>query len=84
MKNKKDIINYLVLVGAIVVAFICDTDVIKICSVLFFLSFVIVKEILYFLERRRIENDFKDDVQKQFEAIKRDLNKINLHFLNKR
>ena len=78
MKNKKDIINYLVLVGAIIIAFICDTDFLKVFSILFFLSFISLQEVLSFLERKKITDDFKKDVEKQFEAIKRDMTKLNM------
>ena len=78
MKNKKDIINYLVLVGAIIIAFIFDSDFLKVFSTFFFLSFISLKEVLSFLERKKIDDDFKKDVEKQFEVIKRDLTKFNM------
>lgn len=84
MKNKKDIINYLVLIGTIIIAFICDSDFIKIFSTFFFLSFISLKEVLSFLERKKMEDDFKKDVEKQIEVLKGELNKINLQFFKMR
>ena len=83
-KIDKNIINYLVLIGAIIVACICDSDIVKIFSVLFFFSFIALKEVLSFLERKKIEDDFKKDIEKQIEVLKSELNKINLQFFKMR
>ena len=83
-KINKNIVNYLVLIGSIIVACICDSDFVKVSSILFFLSFISLKEVLSFLERKKIEDDFKKDVEKQIEVLKGELNKINLQFFKMR
>lgn len=80
----KNIINYLVLIGTIIIACICDSDFVKVSSIFFFLSFISLKEVLSFLERKKMEDDFKKDIEKQIEVLKGELNKINLQFFKMR
>ena len=83
-KINKNIINYIVLITTIIVGFCCNSDLVKISSILFFLSFISLKEVLSFLERKKIEDDIKKDVEKQIEVLKGELNKINLQFFKMR
>lgn len=79
MTNK--IINYLVLIGTIIIAFICDSDLVKVSSILFFFGFVSLQDLFIFLNRKRIEDDFKKDVEKQIEALKSSISDINFQLL---
>lgn len=83
-KIDKYFLFYLVLIGSIVIAGFCDSDLVKIFSMLFFLSFISLQEILAYKEREKADRTFKKDVDKQFEALKNEINKINMQFFKMR
>lgn len=83
-KINKYFIFYAVLIGSIIIAGFCDSDIVKIFSMLFFLSFISLQEILTYKEREKADRTFKKDVDKQFEALKTEINKINMQFFKMR
>ena len=82
-KIDKYFVFYLVLIGSIIASF-CDSDLVKIFSMLFFLSFISLQEVLAYKEREKADRTFKKDVNKQFEALKNEINKINIQFFKMR